>query len=408
MMKILRYLALWLVSVLLPAVVLFGFNLPVSEVNLRLSMVLAVVCSTGALYSAHSLSRFPGNHSWATLLPVVVAWYGCASLLLLLFRWPYSVSYLAFSFVFCALFIHFDHWYFETRKVLALAFVPVGRAEHAERIPHANWTRLDRPEDLSSMNVDAVVADLHAPALTTEWQKFLANCTLQHIPVYNLRQVEESLTGRVRIRHMYENDLGSLLPSASYMVIKYLLEVALIVLSLPITLPLMVVTALLIKLGDGGSVFFNQTRVGYRGKPFTMYKFRSMTESKAANTQQTTTVNDARVTAVGRVIRKLRIDELPQFLNVMKGEMSLIGPRAEFKKFADELEQQVLFYQYRHIVKPGITGWAQVTHGYATGADETQIKIEHDFYYIKNFSFGLDFLIVFKTIYTMLTGFGAR
>ena len=192
------------------------------------------------------------------------------------------------------------------------------------------------------------------------------------------------------------------------MVIKYLLEVTLIVLSLPVTLPVMLLTALLVKLGDGGSVFFNQTRVGYRGKPFKMYKFRSMTESKAFNTQQSTIINDARVTPIGRVIRKLRIDELPQFLNVIKGEMSLIGPRAEFKKFADELEQQVPFYQYRHIVKPGITGWAQVTHGYATGADETQIKIEHDFYYIKNFSFGLDFLIVFKTIYTMLSGFGSR
>ena len=408
MIKIFRYLALWLASVLLPAVLLFGTDLPVSEVNLRLSMVLAVICSTGVFYSAHSLSRFPGNRSWATLLPVVVAWYGCSSLLLLLFRWPYSIFYLALSFVFCAMFIHFDYWYFETRKVLSLAFVPVGRAEHAERIPYANWTRLDRPEEFSSIDADAVVADLHAPALTTEWQKFLANCTLHHIPIYNLRQVEESLTGRVRIRHMYENDLGSLLPSATYMVIKYLLEVALIVLSLPITLPLMLVTALLIKLGDGGSVFFNQTRVGYRGKPFKMYKFRSMTENIAANSQQTTAVNDARVTPVGRVIRKLRIDELPQFLNVIKGEMSLIGPRAEFKKFADELEQQVPFYQYRHIVKPGITGWAQVTHGYATGVDETQIKIEHDFYYIKNFSFSLDVLIVFLTMRTMLTGFGAR
>ena len=192
------------------------------------------------------------------------------------------------------------------------------------------------------------------------------------------------------------------------MVVKYLLEMALIIVSLPVVIPIMLITALLIKLGDGGSVFYNQVRVGYRGEPFKMYKFRSMTECKSANSHQTTTVNDARVTSVGKVIRKLRIDELPQFWNVICGQMSLIGPRAEFKKFADELEGKVPFYQYRHIVKPGITGWAQVTHGYATGVDETQVKIEHDFYYIKNFSFGLDFLIVLKTIHTMLTGFGAR
>ena len=139
-----------------------------------------------------------------------------------------------------------------------------------------------------------------------------------------------------------------------------------------------------------------------------MYKFRSMTECSDVNQQQETEQDDARVTGIGRFIRKTRIDELPQFLNVLKGEMSLIGPRAEYKRFADELEKQVPFYQYRHIVKPGISGWAQVMHGYATGADETQIKIEHDFYYIKNFSFWLDTLIVFKTIKTVITGFGAR
>ena len=240
------------------------------------------------------------------------------------------------------------------------------------------------------------------------WQKFLADCTLQHMPVYNIRQVEEALTGRVKIFHMYENNLGSLLPNPFYMVLKYLWEVGLIVLSLPVVLPLMLVTALLIKLEDGGSVFYSQERVGYRGKPFLMFKFRSMTQNRKLNQETSTTHNDARVTRIGRFIRKVRIDELPQFLNVALGQMSLIGPRAEYKKFADELEQQVAFYQYRHIVKPGITGWAQVRHGYATGADETQVKIEHDFYYIKNFSFSLDVLIVFLTIRTLLTGFGSR
>lgn len=104
----------------------------------------------------------------------------------------------------------------------------------------------------------------------------------------------------------------------------------------------------------------------------------------------------------------MRIDELPQVFNVLKGEMSLIGPRAEYKKFADELEKQVPFYQYRHIVKPGISGWAQVMQGYVIGAAETQIKIEYDFYYIKYFSFWLDTLIACKTVKTILTGFGAR
>ena len=407
-MKIIfRYLGLWVANVILPAILLFGIQVPISENTLLVSAAIALLCSTGVFYSVRSLSRFPGNRTWGTLLPVVVSWYGISAMLVLLFRWPYSVVYLTVSFVFCFLFVHLDYWYNEGRKVLSLAYVPIGRAEDAHLIPYAEWERLEHPV-LPLKAIDAVVADLHAPALSTEWQKFLAECTLKHIPVYNLRHVEESLTGRVRIRHMYENDLGSLLPSSTYIVVKYVLEVALIIVSLPVVVPIMLITALLIKLGDGGSVFYNQVRVGYRGEPFKMYKFRSMTECKSANSHQTTTVNDARVTSVGKVIRKLRIDELPQFWNVICGQMSLIGPRAEFKEFADELEGKVSFYQYRHIVKPGITGWAQVTHGYATGVDETQIKIEHDFYYIKNFSFGLDFLIVLKTLHTMLTGFGAR
>ena len=123
---------------------------------------------------------------------------------------------------------------------------------------------------------------------------------------------------------------------------------------------------------------------------------------------QMATTNDMRVTRVGKFIRKTRIDELPQFFNVLKGDMSLIGPRPEQKVFVDQFEQEIPFYNYRHIVKPGITGWAQVTHGYAGDADETRVKIEHDFYYIKHISFSLDILIVFKTIKTMLTGFGAR
>ncbi len=157
-----------------------------------------------------------------------------------------------------------------------------------------------------------------------------------------------------------------------------------------------------------GGVFFLQERVGQGGVPFTMYKFRSMCQDSEKDGSQFAQANDMRVTRVGKFIRKTRIDELPQFYNVLKGEMSLIGPRPEQKKFVDEFNKQIPFYNYRHIVKPGISGWAQVVHGYAANAEDTRIKLEHDFYYIKNFSFSMDLLILFKTIQTMLTGFGAR
>ena len=362
-----------------------------------------------SMFSMQRFDWFPGTRSIFAGLTIVVSWYALLGALLMAARLPYSLSYIWLGFVLSLAFMLVQSSWLRHSHVLRMGFVPLGRADHLDQVHGVEWIRLEQPAlPANGRRLDALVADLHAPALTNAWQKFLADCTLQHMPVYNIRQVEEALTGRVKIHHMYENNLGSLLPNPIYMALKYVWEVALIALSLPIVLPIMLVTALLIKLEDGGSIFYNQERVGYRGKPFLMFKFRSMTENRKLNQETTTAHNDARVTRVGRFIRKVRIDELPQFLNVALGQMSLIGPRAEYKRFADELEQQVPFYQYRHIVKPGITGWAQVRHGYATGADETQVKIEHDFYYIKNFSFSLDVLIVFLTIRTMLTGFGAR
>lgn len=118
--------------------------------------------------------------------------------------------------------------------------------------------------------------------------------------------------------------------------------------------------------------------------------------------------NSIRVARMRHFIRKTRIDEIPQFINVLKGEMSLIGPRPEQRTFVEQFEEEIPFYSYRHVMRPGITGWAQMTQGYATDEKETRIKLEHDFYYIKHFSLWLDVLIVLKTIRTMATGFGAR
>lgn len=383
------------------------FRVQVSDIQV-VSILVMASAFTGTLISLHRFDWFPGSRSVLAYIPILLSWCTLVGAFLLMLRLPYSIGYLLACFVFANIFFLAQSVLQRKLDMVRMAFVPIGRATTADSIDGAEWIRLNSPEMPEGIKLHAIVADLHSPALTDAWQKFLANCTLQHMPVYNIRQVEESLTGRVKIHHMYENDLGSLLPSSTYMMIKYLAESLLILLTLPITIPVMLITAILIKFEDGGSIFFNRERVGYRGKPFIMFKFRSMTENKVINQETSTKCGDIRVTQIGRLIRRFRIDELPQFLNVLRGEMSLIGPRAEYKKFADELERQVPFYQYRHIVKPGISGWAQVMHGYATGAEETQIKIEHDFYYIKNFSFWLDLLIFFKTIKTMATGFGAR
>ncbi len=406
---ILRYLVFVALSVGLPEwlalVTRLGEN--PDPLLMKISMAIAFLCASASFISVRLVSRFPGNRSVVSIAPIVMAWYSLSLVFVFFSNLPYSFAYLGLSFLLCLLLVYLDYSFFEKYKPLNLAYYPVGRADDVERIPGARWIRMETPQ-LPAGKVDGVVTDLHAPALTDDWQKFLAQCTLNRVPVYNVRQIQESLTGRVKIRHMYENDLGSLLPSETYSVLKRIWETALVLLSMPIVLPIMIITGIAIKLESDGPMLFLQKRVGQFGREFTIYKFRSMCKDSEKEGARFAQAGDMRVTRIGKFIRKTRIDELPQFFNIIKGEMALIGPRPEQKVFVDQFETQIPFYNYRHIVKPGITGWAQTVHGYAADADETQVKIEHDFYYIKNFSFWLDFLIVFQTIKTMLTGFGAR
>lgn len=353
------------------------------------------------------LMKYPGEKSSSFIISTVFSWYFITFAVLLVFRLEYSILLLSISFLLTLLFGFIG--YLLARKWITpkFAYVPFGRATNVHNIQHVEWIKLDTPE-LPERRINGIVADLRSEELSAEWQKFLAQTTLSHIPVYNIRQLEESLTGRVKIRQMYQNDLGSMLPSPVYSLVKRVMDIVLIVATFPITLPIMAITAIAIRLESEGGAMFIQKRVGQGGKEFNIYKFRSMCKDSEKDGAKMASAGDMRVTRIGKFIRKTRIDELPQFFNVLKGDMSLIGPRPEQKVFVDQFENKIPFYSYRHIVKPGISGWAQVVHGYAADADETQIKIEHDFYYIKNFSLWLDVLIVFKTLKTMLTGFGAR
>lgn len=185
------------------------------------------------------------------------------------------------------------------------------------------------------------------------------------------------------------------------------LVASLIILILP--LPLMLITAMLIFIEDQGPLFYKQERVGWNGKPYMVLKFRSMRlDAEAAGQPQWASTNDPRVTRVGRVIRLLRIDELPQILNVVKGEMSFVGPRPERPYFVEQLIQEIPFYNMRHSIKPGITGMAQVRYGYAATKEDTIQKLQYDLYYVKNNSLFLDLLIMIETVQVVLFGKGAR
>jgi exopolysaccharide biosynthesis polyprenyl glycosylphosphotransferase len=171
----------------------------------------------------------------------------------------------------------------------------------------------------------------------------------------------------------------------------------------------MAVTALLIKLESPGGIFYTQERVGLNGATFKVIKFRSMrNDAEKDGRPQWATKNDARVTRVGNFIRKVRIDELPQLINVLRGEMSMVGPRPERPFFVDELVAQIPYYAVRHSVKPGVTGWAQVRYEYGSTIEDSLEKLQYDLYYVKNHTLFLDLLIMLETVAVVLTGRGAR
>lgn len=190
-----------------------------------------------------------------------------------------------------------------------------------------------------------------------------------------------------------------------YFAIKRAIDVLFVLFFSPVFLVLSILTALLIRVSSKGPAIFSQTRVGRNEQHFTIYKFRSMYIDAEKHGAQWAQKNDPRITPVGRFIRATRLDEIPQVLNVLRGDMSLIGPRPERPEFVDSLSREIPHYQLRHLVKPGLTGWAQVKYEYGSSVEDAAIKLTYDLYYVKNISLVLDIKITLKTI---LTVFGRR
>jgi exopolysaccharide biosynthesis polyprenyl glycosylphosphotransferase len=190
--------------------------------------------------------------------------------------------------------------------------------------------------------------------------------------------------------------------------VKRLSDVVFSLIGLLVALPLMALVALAIRASSNGPVLYSQTRVGRNGAPFTIYKFRSMqVDAEATSGAVWSVENDPRVTRLGRFLRRTRLDELPQLWNVLRGDMSFIGPRPERPEFVANLEREIPYYGQRHVVRPGITGWAQVRHGYGATVEDAQEKLQFDLFYIKHMSFPFDVYIVLETVKTVLVRAGS-
>jgi lipopolysaccharide/colanic/teichoic acid biosynthesis glycosyltransferase len=291
--------------------------------------------------------------------------------------------------------------------------VPEGDYASLLQAPNISWRMLDGPGDQVD-DLDAVSVDMWCD-LSDEWERELASLALRGIPVYHSKHLQESLTGKVQIEQLSENNFGTLTPLHAYMTIKMTVDWLVALVALVVLFPLLAAIAVIVKADSPGRMIFRQIRIGYRGKRFWIYKFRTMTvptagspTAESVRDAAMTRDNDQRVTKVGKFLRHSRLDELPQLFNVLRGEMSWIGPRPEAEILARWYENEIPFYRYRHIVRPGITGWAQVHQGHVAHVDEVREKLHFDFYYIKNFSLWVDVIVVARTIRTILTGFGSR
>ena len=240
----------------------------------------------------------------------------------------------------------------------------------------------------------------------------LLDCRLSGVEITDLARYFERVHGQVPIESLKVSWLiygQGFRQNVMRAIVKRSFDLVVSAVLIVLTAPIVALAALLIAVEGGGPVIFRQQRVGHRGRTFTVFKLRSMQQDAERDGKATwATVNDVRVTRVGRLIRRARIDELPQLFNVLRGEMSFVGPRPERPEFVAMLTEQIPFYAVRHSVKPGLTGWAQVRYSYGATVEQSVRKLEYDLYYVKNHTLLLDLVILLETVRVVLLGEGAR
>ncbi|EKR28438.1 sugar transferase [Leptospira interrogans] len=381
----------------------FWSHIDANSANTLIGVLASFVVITTSL---RKLFNYPGSQSSAYILTSTAIIYSLMLSVYLVARLSYSIQGMILGAIVTLVWCYIGYFLGHRYRKQRFALIPFGEALNFPPLHGTEFVYLQKP-DLEKQRFDGVVADLRSKELSPDWEKFLAKCTLSRIPVYHTKQIIESLTGRVKIDHLSENELGTLSPSIFYERTKRIMDFLAAVTLIPFISPVCVLVSVLIRLESKGPAFFLQKRMGFRGKPFTVIKFRTMSQNSKGR-GFTEGENDPRITKIGKYLRKYRIDELPQILNVLLGDMSFIGPRPESMELSEWYEKDVPFFAYRHVVRPGISGWAQVEQGYAAEVDGMKLKLEYDFYYIRRFSLWLDILIFFKTLKTIFTGFGSR
>lgn len=264
--------------------------------------------------------------------------------------------------------------------------------------------------DRGELEIEAIILRENNRELPSRLSQRLVELYFRGIPTYTLELFHQVYWRKIPLYRLNQTWLFQegfkIAREPVFERLKRLSDILLSLFALTAGAPLFLGIALAIRIDDRGPVLFRQIRIGKNRVPFRLFKFRTMRANDGKDAY--TKVGDMRITRIGKFLRASRLDELPQMLNVLLGHMSLIGPRAEWDKLVDQYERQIPCYHFRHLVKPGITGWAQVNYPYGANLDDTLRKLEYDLYYIRHFSFLIDATIVLKTIHVMLFGKGSR
>lgn len=398
-----------LLAIVVPTVIRYFF---MADQEGLYQLLFTMVCSFFAMllgvWISHSINTYPGVESTSYVVPAISTAYAILLLVLIAGRFPYNRAVLFSGWGVSIVWFFVIYSSVQRRQTLRVGIVPPCDANALQGVKGVTTFLLETPEH-SPAAVDAVMADLRIPP--SEWDAALADYALSGIPVYHLKHLKESLTGRVELEHISESNFGSLSPRLSVMVTKRIADFLLALSVGVVLLPFLIAVGLAIRATSPGPALFRQKRMGHRGNSFLVYKFRTMTvedPSIEARSAAMTQDGDKRITSIGQFLRRTRIDELPQIINILMGEMSWIGPRPEALVLSQWYENEIPFYRYRHIILPGLTGWAQVNQGHVTNVEDVTEKLYYDFYYIKYFSVWLDLLIIIKTVRTIISGHGAR
>jgi lipopolysaccharide/colanic/teichoic acid biosynthesis glycosyltransferase len=345
----------------------------------------------------------------STIAPFVLTPLGFA-----LLQQPYSRAAVLWAYVATSLWLWWGHHRWVKHRALRLVHLDANVPTQLAACLHPQSLEA-RAVDLQHWNplantalpaCDGVVLDRHVTS-SPERTQLLGQLKMQHLRLYSVEAVAELISGR-KMLPTAEDSLWAIDNDPGYDRVKRLIDVLALLALMPLWLPLSMAVAAAVRWDSKGPALFSQQRVGRGGQLFRLWKFRSMVHGLQAPGVHFAQADDPRITRVGHFLRRTRLDELPQLWNVLCGQMSLIGPRPEQVPFVREFATTIPSYPYRHLVRPGLTGWAQVQQGYADSTDSTRLKLSYDLYYVAHYSLALDLLIAAKTVKTICTGFGAR